>query len=131
MTNGLFTSIFPNEDMAPEKYRLVPHIERRQCRCEGAIKEWTGPQQDVFLPICEAIDDTFRRKPIGSYPLLTESRPWTPLMQLAGASIMDEGCADRVCQETDKTCRSICLQDEGAAVRSCKTPDMGDWKDVS
>jgi glyceraldehyde-3-phosphate dehydrogenase (NADP+) len=74
MTNELFTSIFPNEDMVPEKYRIASPIEQRQYLCDGAMEEWTGPQQDVLSPICEAIDGTVRQKIIGSYPLLTEEQ---------------------------------------------------------
>ena len=72
MTNELIT--FPGDDMVPEKYRIASPIEQRQYLCDGAIKEWTGPQQDVLSPICEAIDDTVRQKRIGSYPLLTEEQ---------------------------------------------------------
>jgi glyceraldehyde-3-phosphate dehydrogenase (NADP+) len=74
MTDELFTSIFPTDDMVPEKYRIASPIEQRQYLCDGAIKEWTGPQQDVLSPICEAIGDTARQKLIGSYPLLTEEQ---------------------------------------------------------
>ena len=74
MTDELFNSIFPKADMVPEKYRIASHIEQRQYLCDGAIKEWTGLQQDVLSPICEAIDDTIQQKLIGSYPLLTEQQ---------------------------------------------------------
>jgi glyceraldehyde-3-phosphate dehydrogenase (NADP+) len=72
MTNKLFS--FPNDDRVPEKYRIASLIEQRQYLCDGAIIEWTGPQQDVLSPICEAIDGTVRQKLIGSYPLLTEEQ---------------------------------------------------------
>jgi glyceraldehyde-3-phosphate dehydrogenase (NADP+) len=55
MTNKLFS--FPNDDRVPEKYRIASLIEQRQYLCDGAIIEWTGPQQDVLSPICEAIDN--------------------------------------------------------------------------
>lgn len=74
MTDELFTSIFPTDDMIPEKYRISSPIEQRQYLCDGAIKEWTGPQQDVLSPICEAINNTVRQKLMGSYPLLTEEQ---------------------------------------------------------
>ena len=74
MTDELFTSIFPVDDTIPEKYRIASPIEQRQYLCDGAIKEWAGPQQDVLSPICEAIGDTVRQKRIGSYPLLTEEQ---------------------------------------------------------
>ena len=74
MTDEPFNSIFPNADTVPEKYRITSPIEQRQYLCDGAIKEWTGLQQDVLSPICEAIDDTVQQKLIGSYPLLTEQQ---------------------------------------------------------
>ena len=74
MTDGLFTSIFPADDRVPEKYRIASPIEQRQYLCDGAIKEWNGPQQEVLSPICEAVGDTVRRRLIGSYPLLTEEQ---------------------------------------------------------
>lgn len=72
MKDELFT--FSSEDMIPEKYRIASPIEQRQYLCDGVIKEWCGPQQDVLSPICEAIDNTLRQKLIGSYPLLTEEQ---------------------------------------------------------
>jgi glyceraldehyde-3-phosphate dehydrogenase (NADP+) len=72
MTDEFLASIFPIDDTAPEKYRLAFPMEQRQYLCDGAIKEWTGPQQDVLSPICEAIDNSVQQKLIGSYPLLTE-----------------------------------------------------------
>ena len=74
MTDELFTSIFPADDRVPEKYRIASPIEQRQYLCDGAIKEWNGPQQEVLSPICEAVGDTVRRRLIGSYPLLTEEQ---------------------------------------------------------
>jgi glyceraldehyde-3-phosphate dehydrogenase (NADP+) len=74
MADEFLASIFPNDDMVPEKYRIACSIEQRRYLSDGVIKEWTGPQQDVFSPICEASDDMFRQKRIGSYPLLTEEQ---------------------------------------------------------
>lgn len=74
MTDDCFSSIFPADDRIPEKYRITSPIEQRQYLCDGIIKEWTGPQQEVLSPICEAIGDTVRQKRIGSYPLLTEAQ---------------------------------------------------------
>ena len=74
MTDELLTLIFPNDDMVPEKFRIASPLEQRQYLCDGTIKQWTGPLQDVLSPICEAIDDTIRQKLIGSYPLLTEEQ---------------------------------------------------------
>ena len=72
MTDDLFTAVFSRDDAIPEKYRIAAPIEQREYLCDGAIKNWAGPQQDVRSPICEAIAVQPRR--IGSYPLLTEKQ---------------------------------------------------------
>jgi len=74
MPDELLDSIFPDNDMVPEKYRIAAPIVQRQYLCDGALEEWTGPSQDVLSPICETIDNTVRQKIIGSYPLLTEEK---------------------------------------------------------
>lgn len=74
MTDDLFASIFPAADKIPEKYRIAPPIEQSQYLCNGVIKEWTGPRQDVLSPICEAAGGEVRRKRIGSFPLLAEEQ---------------------------------------------------------
>jgi len=74
MANKIFSSIFANNDMIPERYRIPSPIEQRQYLCDGAIKEWSGPQQDVLSPICEIINETVQPKLIGSYPLLTDKQ---------------------------------------------------------
>ena len=72
MTDDLFTAVFSRDDAIPEKYRIAAPIEQREYLCDGAIKEWAGPQQDVLSPICKVVDDTVQQRRIGSYPLLTE-----------------------------------------------------------
>lgn len=83
MTDKFFTPIFPSNDMIPDKYRIVSPIEQRQYLCDGSLKEWIGPQQDVLSPICEVNDDALKQKLIGSYPLLTEQ---------AALETLDEAC---------------------------------------
>lgn len=56
----------------PEPFRIPSPIEQRGYLCDGSIREWAGPQQDVLSPICEAAGDALRQKRIGSYPLLSE-----------------------------------------------------------
>ncbi len=74
MTNEFLNSIFPRPDMVPSPYRIASPIEQRQYLCDGAIKEWSGPLQDVLSPICETVDDSVQQKLIGRYPLLTEEQ---------------------------------------------------------
>ncbi len=73
MSNKPMTSMFPDVDMVPEQYRIPAPIEQCHYLCDGEIKEWTGPRQDVLSPVCEVIGDTIAQKRIGSYPLLTEA----------------------------------------------------------
>ena len=74
MTDDLFTAVFSRDDAIPEKYRIAAPIEQREYLCDGAIKNWAGPQQDVLSPICIVVDDTVHQRRIGSYPLLTEKQ---------------------------------------------------------
>ncbi len=74
MTGDLFTAVFSHDDVIPEKYRIAALIEQREYLCDGAIKNWAGPQQDVLSPICIVVDDTVQQRRIGSYPLLTEKQ---------------------------------------------------------
>lgn len=74
ITDQVFTPVFPADDTIPEKYRIATPLEQREYLCDGTIKNWNGPQQDVLSPICEAIDDTVQQRRIGSYPLLTEEQ---------------------------------------------------------
>ena len=85
MTCMQSASIFPAENTIPEKWRIASPIEQRQYLCNGVIKEWTGPQQDVWSPVCEAIHNGVRQKLIGSYPLLEEQQALEALDAACGA----------------------------------------------
>ena len=74
MTAARPASIFPPEHTIPQKWRIASPMEQSQYLCNGEIKEWTGPRQDVLSPICEAIHGSVQQKPIGSYPLLGEKQ---------------------------------------------------------
>ena len=74
MTGARSASIFPPENTIPQKWRIASPMEQSQYLCNGEIKEWTGPRQDVLSPICEAIHGSVQQKPIGSYPLLGEKQ---------------------------------------------------------
>ena len=74
MTNHTSASFFPAGDALPARYQIEAPIEQRQYLCNGIIKHWTGPQQDVLSPICEVRTGSVQQKRIGSYPLLTEEQ---------------------------------------------------------
>ena len=85
MAEELFTPILYDRAVVPEKHRIAQPMEQRHYLCDGAIKEWSGPQQDVLSPICEAAGSTARQKRIGSYPLLTETQALESLEAACGA----------------------------------------------
>jgi len=64
--------ILGHTEDVPEPFRILSPIEQSGYLCDGSIREWAGPRQDVLSPICEAAGDTLRQKRIGSYPLLSE-----------------------------------------------------------
>ena len=73
ITETKIRSLFSGDYVVPEPHRLPAPIEQRQYLCNGEIRIWNGPQQDVLSPVCETVDGTVRQKRIGSYPLLTET----------------------------------------------------------
>jgi glyceraldehyde-3-phosphate dehydrogenase (NADP+) len=78
-------SIFTMTPAIPEKWRITSPIEQREYLCDGIIKEWTGPRQDVRSPICEWANDQFQQKIIGSYPLLEEPQVMEALQSAVNA----------------------------------------------
>jgi glyceraldehyde-3-phosphate dehydrogenase (NADP+) len=74
MTEGSFASIFPQADLIPMQHRIPSPIEQRRYLCDGAIREWDGPQRDVLSPVCETTGDEVRQRVVGSFPLLTEEQ---------------------------------------------------------
>ena len=85
MTDEVLTTIFPADNAIPDEYRITSPIRQRQYLCDGAIREWDGPQQDVLSPICVVTEGDAEQKLIGSYPLLTEDRAMDALRAACGA----------------------------------------------
>ncbi|MDZ7859550.1 MAG: NADP-dependent glyceraldehyde-3-phosphate dehydrogenase [Candidatus Krumholzibacteriota bacterium] len=65
-------SIFPEENGIPAKYKILARIDQCHYLCDGEIREWTGPRQEVLSPICLSGPNETVQKTIGSYPLLDE-----------------------------------------------------------
>jgi glyceraldehyde-3-phosphate dehydrogenase (NADP+) len=63
---------FPDESAIPEEYRIPSPTDQRHYLCDGAIREWSGPRQEVLSPVCVVEGGSPRQKAIGSYPLLEE-----------------------------------------------------------
>ncbi|MBU0968718.1 MAG: NADP-dependent glyceraldehyde-3-phosphate dehydrogenase [Proteobacteria bacterium] len=74
MTDEIFHSIFPRPEMVPAAYAITSPLQQGRYLCDGEIRTWSGPHQDVLSPVHETILDTIQPKLIGSYPLLTEEQ---------------------------------------------------------
>jgi hypothetical protein len=46
------TSVFPRFDQVPLQFRLAAPIEQRVYLCDGTLRPWDGPLQDVLSPVC-------------------------------------------------------------------------------
>ena len=74
MTDEIFNSVFPRPDMVPAAYDITSPLQQGQYLCDGEIRKWDGPHQDVLSPLCVTIHDSVQPKLIGSYPLLSEEQ---------------------------------------------------------
>ncbi|MFH1966044.1 MAG: aldehyde dehydrogenase family protein, partial [Acidobacteriota bacterium] len=64
-------AVFPSGTSIPGNFLIAESMEQRQYLCNGELKTWEGPLQDVLSPVCEETEEGLRQKRIGGYPLLT------------------------------------------------------------
>lgn len=74
MKNMAFTPVLRADHTLPEQYRISKPMDQREYLCNGTIKNWTGPRQDVLSPVCDTHNGIIQQRRIGSYPLLTEQQ---------------------------------------------------------
>ena len=68
------SAVFQGADAAPPEHRQGEAIEQQDYLCDGELRHWSGPRQDVISPVvCRAADGSTQPRRIGSYPLLTAS----------------------------------------------------------
>ncbi|HWN85890.1 MAG TPA: aldehyde dehydrogenase family protein, partial [Vicinamibacterales bacterium] len=82
-------SIFPHLDEIPQQVRLAGTIEQREYLCDGVLRRWEGPLQDVESPVCLHNGGRLDRQRIGAYPLLTGREALDVLA--AGARAWNQG----------------------------------------
>jgi glyceraldehyde-3-phosphate dehydrogenase (NADP+) len=82
-------SIFPHLDEIPQQVRLAGTIEQREYLCDGVLRRWEGPLQDVESPVCLHNSGRLDRQRIGAYPLLTGREALDVLA--AGARAWNQG----------------------------------------
>jgi glyceraldehyde-3-phosphate dehydrogenase (NADP+) len=66
-------SVFPRHEHIPEPFRLHSPVEQREYLCDGVLRRWDGPLQEVESPLCVWEGDRLVRQRVGAYPLLTET----------------------------------------------------------
>jgi glyceraldehyde-3-phosphate dehydrogenase (NADP+) len=72
MNSRTLSAVFAGADAVPAPYRIGAPIEQCDYLCDGSLRQWPGPRQDVFSPVCEVgPDGSLQPRRIGSYPLLT------------------------------------------------------------
>src|SRR6187549_3040248 len=82
-------SMFPHLDEIPQQVRLAGTIEQREYLCDGVLRRWEGPLQDVESPVCLHNSGRLDRQRIGAYPLLTGREALDVLA--AGARAWNQG----------------------------------------
>jgi len=68
-----FESLFPEEELIPERCRIETPIHQDFYLVGGELRRWGGPLQEVLSPIRVKTRSTLARKMLGSYPLLSET----------------------------------------------------------
>ena len=116
MSDNDISSIFLTQEAIPEKYRLALPVEQRRYLCDGVIKEWTGPRQDVLSPICVVEGGMLRQQVIGSYPLMTEVEALESLD--AACRAYDHGCGEWPTMPVEKRIRHV--EDFAARMMECR-----------
>lgn len=74
MKKKTFAPVVCVDHTIPEKYRISEPMDQKEYLCDGDIRSWAGPQQDVLSPICQSVNGRVQQKRIGSYPLLSEEQ---------------------------------------------------------
>lgn len=73
MSTSLFTPVIEHASDVPAEHRLAVPLEQRDYLCNGEIRRWAGPLQDVLSPICDTAGGAVGQVLLGSYPLLGEA----------------------------------------------------------
>lgn len=67
----LAAMLYAKQDV-PESYRAGRAMVQREYLVDGELREWHGPLQEVYSPVCLKDGSGAAAQPLGSYPLLTE-----------------------------------------------------------
>ncbi|MGD2126515.1 MAG: NADP-dependent glyceraldehyde-3-phosphate dehydrogenase [Desulfobacteraceae bacterium] len=65
-------AIFPELAEMPEQFLMKAPVDQNEYLVNGELRQWDGPTQEVFSPVCIKKSSGIEPKFIGRYPLLTE-----------------------------------------------------------
>jgi len=65
-------TLFPDEQDVPKEFLADIPVEQHEYLIDGDLRNWDGPMQEVFSPVCLRAQSRLTPKLIGRYPLLTE-----------------------------------------------------------
>lgn len=63
--------IFVPDSEIPPQFG-IGEIHQREYLCNGEMRPWNGPVQEVYSPVCVRTAEGLKRKLIGTYPVCTE-----------------------------------------------------------
>ena len=71
--------LYPSEHEIPVEFRLDAPLNQTDYLLDGELRQWRGPVQEVFSPVCIAAPGGPARKNIGSFPLMGETEAMAAL----------------------------------------------------
>ena len=64
-------ALFPYENEIPREYRPVP-LRQTDYLADGELRDWDGPSQEVYSPVCLRTPSGLTRVGLGQYPMMSE-----------------------------------------------------------
>ena len=71
VTSENLLALFPAENEIPGEYRPVP-LRQTDYLADGELRDWDGPSQEVYSPVCLRTPSGLTRVGLGQYPMMSE-----------------------------------------------------------
>jgi glyceraldehyde-3-phosphate dehydrogenase (NADP+) len=69
--SSLFDNLFPKQGSIPAEFDLPQPVDQHEYLVDGQLRQWDGPLQEVFSPVCVDVNGSCAPVMIGRYPRLT------------------------------------------------------------
>ncbi len=102
----LLEQIARGGDAVAEQHALNP-LHLKEFLCNGEIRQWAGPSQEVLSPVCRMVNGKPERISIGSFPLLSKEEAL--LLLDAATTAYDRGRGEWPTASVEK--RIACVAD--------------------